>query len=154
LKQAIYGLGHGWIETIHAGQFSRIDLFRSENGDYLYEDWGGDRLAEVIDYSRLGIADSGTQVTIVIENTHVPISHYRSVVLAVANNIYLRDMLTRRNVELLHVQQGKETERSGQVLFEEPPATVLLGPDQTGSFVYQQEEYPFALTLSAPRMWN
>jgi len=147
LKQAIYGLGHGWIETMHAGRFSRIDLFRSENGDYLYEDWGGDRLAEVIDYSRLGIADSGTQVTIVIENTHVPISHYRSVVLAVANNIYLRDMLTRRNVELLHVQQGKETERSGQVLFEEPPATVLLGPDQTGSFVYQQEEYPFALTL-------
>src|SRR5579871_3275443 len=32
LKQAIYGLGHGWIETIHAGRFSRIELFRSENG--------------------------------------------------------------------------------------------------------------------------
>jgi hypothetical protein len=34
----------------------------------------------------LGIADGGTQVTIVIENTHVNISHYRSVVLAVTNN--------------------------------------------------------------------
>ena len=103
--------------------------------------------AEAEDYSRLGIADSGTQVTIVIENTHVNISHYRSVVLAVANNIYLRDVLTRRNVELLHVQQGKEIERSGPVRHEEPPAILLLGPEQAGSFVYEQEEYPFTLTL-------
>jgi hypothetical protein len=147
LKQAIYGLGHGWIETIHAGRFSRIDLFRSENGGYLYDDWDGDRPAEASDYSRLGIADSGTQVTIVIENTHVDISYYRTVVLAVANNIYLRDVLTRRNVELLHVQQGKEVERSGHVHYEEPPAILLLGPDHAGSFVYQQEEYPFTITL-------
>ena len=147
LKQAIYGLGHGWIETIHAGRFSRIELFRNENGGYLYDDWGGDRPAEAKDYSRLGIADSGTQVTIVIENTHVNISHYRSVVQSVANNIYLRDVLTRRNVELLHVQQGKEIERRGPVRYEELPAILLLGPDQAGSFVYQQEEYPFTLTL-------
>jgi Histidine kinase-, DNA gyrase B-, and HSP90-like ATPase len=147
LKQAIYGLGHGWIETIHAGRFSRIELFRSENGGYLYDDWGGDRLAEAKDYSRLGIADSGTQVTIIIENTHVHISHYHSVMQAVANNIYLRDVLTRRNVELLHVQQGKEIERSGPVRFEEGPAILLLGPDQAGRFVYQQSEYSFTLTL-------
>ena len=147
LKQAIYGLGHGWIETIHAGRFSRIELFRGENGGYLYDDLGGDRPAEAIDYSRLGIADSGTQVTIVIEHTHINISHYRSIVLAVTNNIYLRDMLTRRNVELLNVQQGKETERLGPVRYEEPPAILLLGPDQVGSFVYQQEEYTFTLTL-------
>lgn len=147
LKQAIYGLGHGWIETIHAGRFSRIELFRSENGGYLYDDWGGDRSAEAKDYSRLGIAGSGTQVTIVIENTHVNISHYRSVVQSVANNIYLRDVLTRRNVELLHIQQGKEIERSGSVRFEEGPAILLLGQDQVGSFVYQQQEYPFTLTL-------
>lgn len=147
LKQAIYGLGHGWIETIHGGRFSRIELFRSENGDYLYDDWGGDRSAEAKDYSRLGIAGSGVQVTIVIENTHINISHYRSIVLAVANNIYLRDVLTRRNVELLHIQHGKETERVGPVRYEEQPAILLLGPDQAGSFVYQQEEYPFTLTL-------
>ena len=147
LKQAIYGLGHGWIETIHAGRFSRIELFRNENGGYLYDDWGGDRPAAAKDYSRLGIADSGTQVTIVIENAHVNISHYRSVVLAVANNIYLRDVLTRRNVELLHLQHGKEIERRGPVCFEELPSILLLGPDQVGSFVYQQEEYPFTLTL-------
>ncbi|MBW6521826.1 MAG: ATP-binding protein, partial [Desulfoarculaceae bacterium] len=24
LKQAVYGLGHGWIETIHGGQFSVV----------------------------------------------------------------------------------------------------------------------------------
>lgn len=147
LKQAIYGLGSGWIETIQAGRFSRIELFRSENDGYLFEDYDGDRPAEPADYSRLGLSDSGTQVTIVIENMHVNISHYRSVVLAVANNIYLRDVLTRRNVELLHVQQGKEIERRGPVRHEEPPAILLLGPDQAGSFIYQQEKYPFTLTL-------
>lgn len=147
LKQAIYGLGHGWIETIHAGRFSRIELFRNENGGYLFDDWGGDRPVEAKDYSRLGIADSGTQVTIVIENAHVNISHYRSVILAVANNIYLRDVLARRHVELLHLQQGKEIERHGPVRYEELPAILLLGPEQPGSFVYQQEEYTFTLTL-------
>lgn len=147
LKQAIYGLGHGWIETIHGGRFSRIELFRSENGGYLYEDGGGDRPAEAMDHSRLGIAGSGTQVTIVIENIHVNISHYRSVVLAVANNIYLRHVLARRYVELLNVQHGKETERRGPVRYEEQPAILLLGPDRIGSFIYQQQEYSFSLTL-------
>jgi len=147
LKQAIYGLGHGLIETIYAGRFSRIELFRSENGGYLYDDGGGDRLAKAEDYERLGIAECGTQVTVVIENMHVNISHYRSIVQAVANNIYLRDVLTRRNVELVNVQQGKEVEHSRQVHYEEPPAIVLLGPDQAGHFVYEQKAYPFTLTL-------
>lgn len=147
LKQAIFGLGHGWIETIHDGRFSRIELFRSENGGYLYEDEGGDRPAEAIDYSRLGITDSGTQVTIEVENSHVNISHYRSVVQAVANNIYLRDVLMRRSVELINVHRGREAERRGPVRYEEPPAILLLGPEQAGSFVYQQQEYPFSLTL-------
>ncbi len=147
LKQAIYGLGHGWIETIHGGRYSRIELFRSENGGYLYDDGGGDRPADARDYERLGIADSGTQVTIIIENTQVNISHYQTVVQAVANNIYLREVLTRRNVELLNVQHGTEMERSGQVRYEEPPAILLLGPDQAGYFEHEQKSYPFTLTL-------
>jgi hypothetical protein len=147
LKQAIYGLGHGLIETIHAGRFSRIELFRSKNGAYMYDDGGGDRSAKAEDYVRLGVSDCGTQVTIVVENMHVNISHFRSIVQAAADNIYLRDVLTRRNVELINVQQGKEIERSGQVHYEEPPAIVLLGPDQVGHFVYEQKAYPFILTL-------
>ncbi|MDD3814213.1 MAG: hypothetical protein PHZ02_06155 [Desulfocapsaceae bacterium] len=147
LKQAIYGLGYGWIETIHAGRFSRIELFRSENGGYLYDDGDGDRPAEARDYERLDITDSGTRVAIVIENTLVNISRYRSVVQAVANNIYLRDVQARRELELVKVQQGREVERSGQVHYEEPPANLLLGPDQEGRFIYEQKEYPFTLTL-------
>ena len=82
-----------------------------------------------------------------VENPRVNISHFASVVQAVADNIYLRDVLTRRNVELVHLHQGKELERSGPVRFVEPPATVLLGPDQAGYFTYEQTEYPFTLTL-------
>lgn len=147
LKQAVYGLGHGWIETLHEGRYSRIELFRSENGGYLYDDGGGDRPAAEEDYSRLGIERSGTRVSIVVENQQVNISRYRSLVQAIADNIYLRDVLTRRDVELLNVQQEKELERSGRICYEEPPAILLLGPDQAGRFMYQQEEYPFFLTL-------
>ena len=45
LKQAIYGLGYGWIETIRGGRYSRIELFRDENGGYLYDDGDCDRPA-------------------------------------------------------------------------------------------------------------
>lgn len=147
LKQAIYGLGHGWIETIHAGRLSRIELFRSENGGYIYDDWSGDRPALSSDHDRLGIVENGTQVTIVIENSHVNISRYGSLVQAVSNNIYLRDVLERRNVELVNLQRGKELERSGQVRYEEPPSMLLLGPDETGHFEYEKNLYPFTLTL-------
>ena len=147
LKQAIYGLGYGWIETIHAGRYARIELFRGENGGYLYDDDDGDRPVREKDRTRLGIADNGTKVTIVIENAQTSISHYRSVVQAVANNVYLRDVLKRRQVELLHMQRGKPVERSGVVQYQEPPATLLLGPEQTGHFVHEQQTYPFTLTL-------
>lgn len=147
LKQAIYGLGYGWIETIHAGRYARIELFRGENGGYLYDDGDGDRPVREKDRTRLGIADNGTKVTIVIENAQTSISHYRSVVQAVANNVYLRDVLRRRQVELLHMQRGKAVERSGVVQYQEPPATLLLGPEQAGHFVHEQQTYPFTLTL-------
>ena len=147
LKQAIYGLGYGWIETIHAGRYARIELFRGENGGYLYDDGDGDRPVREKDRTRLGIADNGTKVTIVIANEQTSISHYRSVVQAVANNVYLRDVLTRRQVELLHMQRGKAVERSGVVHYQEPPATLLLGPEQAGHFVHEQQTYPFTLTL-------
>jgi hypothetical protein len=147
LKQAIYGLGHGWIETIHGGKYSRIDLFRGDTGGYLYDDGGGDREAEPRAYDRLGISENGTRVSIVVENSHVHISLFRTLVSAVRNNIYLRDVLARRDVELLNVQQGKVIERSGRVIFEEPPALLLLGPDHPGSFVYDEGEYAFTITL-------
>jgi hypothetical protein len=147
LKQAVYGLGYGWIETIHGGRLSRIELFRAENGGYLYDDGGGDRPVEARDCERLGIDRNGTRVTIVIANTQVNVSQFRTLVAAVTNNIYLRDVLARRDVELLSVHQGKVAERSGPVRFEEPPAQVLLGPEQAGSFEYEDRDYPFILTL-------
>lgn len=147
LKQALYGLGYGWIETIHAGRYARIELFRGENGGYLYDDGDGDRPVRDKDRTRLGIAENGTKVTIVIANAQTNISHYRSVVQSVANNVYLRDVLTRRQVELLHLQRGKTVERSGVVHYQEPPAALLLGPEQAGHFVHEQQAYPFTLTL-------
>jgi hypothetical protein len=147
LKQAVYGLGHGWIETIYGGRYSRIELFRGDNGGYLYDDGGGDRDAGPDDYERLGISENGSQVSIVVENSHVNISLFRTLVSAVRNNIYLRDVLVRRDIELLNVQQGKVVERSGRVIYQEPPALLLLGPDQPGSFVHEEVEYPFTMTL-------
>lgn len=147
LKQAIYGLGHGWIETIHSGRFSRIELFRSENGGYMYDDENGDRPAQASDYDRLGILENGTRVSIVIENTQVNIPRYQTIIQSIANNIYLREVLIRRKIELINVQRSKEMERSGRISYQEPPANVLIGPDQAGYFAYEQKTYPFTLTL-------
>jgi hypothetical protein len=165
LKQAIFGLGHGWIETIQDGRFTRIDVFRGENGRYLYDDDGADRRAFPADYARLGItwgdtpdtpdtpdapgalAGNGTRVTIVVDNPHVTITQHATLLQSLSDNIYLRDVLDRRDVALVHGRPGAEDHTSETIRFREPPATVLLGPDRPGSVSLDGEEFPFTLTL-------
>ena len=170
LKQAIFGLGHGWIETIQDGRFTRIDVFRGENGGYLYDDDGADRRAFPADYARLGIpandgppsdaaalpgtgnaAGNGTRVTIVVDNPHVTITQHATLLQSLSDNIYLRDVLDRRDVELVHGHPGAEDHGSESIRFREPPATVLLGPDRPGSFSLDGGEYPFTVTLKRAR---
>ncbi len=151
LKQAIFGLGHGWIETIQDGRFTRIDIFRGENGGYLYDDDGADRKAFPADYTRLGMAagaaESGTRVTIVVDNPHVTIPHYTTLLQSLSDNFYLRDVLDRRIVVLATGRPGTEQHHSGQVRFEEPASILLLGPEQPGSFSYDGRDHPFTVTL-------
>jgi len=149
LKQAIFGLGHGWIETIHAGRFTRIDIFRSSNGGYLYDDDGADRQAFPADYARLGIPDggSGTKVTIVVDNPHATITQQSTLLQLLADNIYLREVLDRRTVELLHGHPGNGDDGSDIIRFREPPAATLVGPDAPGSFSVGGTEYAFTVTL-------
>ncbi|MEQ4519726.1 ATP-binding protein [Pseudarthrobacter sp. B907] len=151
LKQAIFGLGHGWIETIQGGRFTRIDVFRGENGGYLYDDGGEDRRAFPADYARLGIdeapAASGTRVSVVVDNPHVRITQFSTLLESLADNIYLRAVLGRRSVELEHGQPGSGEYRNEPVRFREPPADLLLGPELPGSVDFEGREYPFTLTL-------
>lgn len=156
LKQAIFGLGHGWIETIKDGRFTRIDVFRGENGGYLYDDGEEDRRAFPADYARLGmpagVAESGTRVTIVVDNPHVTITQHATLLQSLSDNYYLRDVLDRRTVELVAGRPGAADRgaehRTGEVIrFEEPPAIVLLGPGLPGTFTHEGLEYPFTLTL-------
>lgn len=147
LKQAIFGLGYGWLETIREGRLARVELFRGEDGAYLYDDGGHDREATAADRERLGIARDGTRVAIVIDSPQASISQFGALVHALANNIYLRDVLDRRELEVMHLKDGVEVERSGRVRFEEPPAVVLLGPEAPGQFQYEHRSWPFTLTL-------
>jgi len=147
LKQAIYGLGYGWLETLRDGRYTRIDLFRGESGEYLYDDGEGDRPAKDTDYQRLGTGHNGTRIVIIIDNPLVHISQYRSVLNSMAHNIYLREILGRRHLALVHNQAGREVERTEPVHYQEPEARVLIGPQQPFSFVYDQQTYPFTLTL-------
>lgn len=151
LKQAIYGLGHGWIETVHEGRYSRIELFRGPDGDYLYDDGGGDRPVATEDRERLGIAANGTKVAIVVENPDVHLPLFRSLVQTVGNNIYLRDLLQRREVELISMRFERELERSGPIRFNEPEADVLIGPEQEASFTFDGSTHVFSLTLKRAR---
>lgn len=151
LKQAIFGLGHGWIETIQDGRFTRIDVFRGESGGYLYDDGGEDRRAFPADYARLGIdeapAASGTRVSVVVDNPRVRITQYSTLLQSLSDNFYLRAVLDRRSVELEHGQPGLGEGRREPIRFQEPAADVLLGPDQPGSVSFEGQAHPFTLTL-------
>jgi hypothetical protein len=149
LKQAIFGLGHGWIESITGGRYARIDLFRDEKGSYMYNDFGGDREAETADYEKIGLEPGmhGTQVTIVVERPKTGIPYFQSIHTALCNNIYLRDVLVRRQIELANGQRGKPVERRGPLRYEAPESNLLLGPEAIGRFWYEEEEFSFAVTL-------
>ena len=147
LKQAIFGLGYGWLETIHEGRLTRIELFRGEDGAYLYDDGSHDRAATDSDRDRLGIPGNGTRVAIVIDSPQVSLSQFGALVQSLSDNIYLRDVLTRRRVEVAHLKDGMEIERSDPVRFEEPPSVLLLGPDLKGQFQFEKQNHPFTLTL-------
>lgn len=149
MKQAIYGLGHGWIESLHEGRFCRVDLFRSDVGGYLYDDWDGDRLAEEKDYVRLQIppGGNGTKVTIVVENPQTNIPYFRSLVTAITNNIYLRDVLERRTVELININTNRTKSAAMQLRYIVPESELLLGPDIQETFIYNGVAYPYSLTL-------
>lgn len=147
LKQAVYGLGHGWVESIKDGKLSRVDLFRSENGEYKYDDWDGDRTAAEKDYERLNIpvGGNGTKVTIIVENHNVIIPYFKSLAASITHNFYLRDILRRRTVKLLNATA--KTEPPLLLRYIEPEAEILLGPETQNTFVYKNKVYPYFLTL-------
>jgi hypothetical protein len=149
LKQAVYGLGHGWIESTFNGQLARIDLFRDEKGAYLFDDWDHDRYAQDNDYTRLGLPpdSNGSRVTIIIENQLVNIPYFGSLAASVSNNIYLRDVLRRRSVELINLNQAGKQQVVLPLHYEEPEAEVLIGPDASGSFKFGERFYDFTLSL-------
>ncbi|MGL5207243.1 MAG: ATP-binding protein, partial [Acidaminococcaceae bacterium] len=149
MKQAIYGLGHGWIESLYHGQLSRVDLFRAEQGNYVYDDWDGDKPAKNEDYVRLNIpfGGNGTKVTIIVDNPQVNIPYFRSLITAINNNVYLRDLLERRNVALVNRTKSGKTSAKVLLRYEAPSAELLLGPDLQKSFIFQGIEYAFTLTL-------
>lgn len=149
LKQAVFGLGHGWVETVQSGRLSRVDLFRDQHGSYLYDDQDGDRAASPADLARLGLeADgSGTTVTIVVDNPQVNLPYFRSLVTAMSNNFYLRDILQRREVGLVNGNAPRKRALPTPLRFEEPPSVLLLGPDWVGSFSFENRAFDFMVTL-------
>lgn len=147
LKQAVYGLGHGWIETIRSNRLSRIDLFRDGNGAYLFDDGGGDRHVLKTDREDLGIPENGTRVTIVVENPEATISLYRSLVHSLGDNVYLREILDRRTVEFANLHQGRPAGEVVRLRYEEPPSALLIGPEREGTFTHEGRTHPYTLTL-------
>ncbi|MGE5626697.1 MAG: ATP-binding protein [Solirubrobacterales bacterium] len=149
MKQAIYGLGHGWIESINEGIISRVDLFRGENGEYLFDDWNSGREVLEKDYNRLDIPKgcNGTRVTVIVENPLANIPYFSSLSKTITNNIYLRDILNRRQVELININQSSKIEASIILKFDEPESRILMGPDEVHTFNYNGRSYNFCITL-------
>jgi len=149
LKQAVYGLGHGWIESIYEGQYARIDLFRGETGEYLFDDWDKGREVKDTDYRRLSIPEggNGSRVTIVVENPLTNIPYFNSLTKTITNNIYIRDILSRRSVEITNINPAAKLEASVVLRYEEPESQTLIGPNDLGTFKYEGQIHEFELTL-------
>jgi hypothetical protein len=149
LKQAVYGLGHGWIESIYEGQYARVDLFRGESGEYFFDDWDKGREVKGTDYRRLDIPEggNGTRVTIVVENPLTNIPYFNSLTKTISNNIYIRDILSRRSVEISNINPATKMEASVVLRFEEPESQTLIGPSDLGTFIYEGEIHEFEITL-------
>ena len=149
LKQAIYGLGHGWIETIYNSRITRVDLYRSDKGEYLINDSDGDREAVPRDYERMGIeiGRNGTKVTIIIDYTLGNIPYFSSLVKTIRENFYLRDILKRRGVEILNLNQARKLQTSLKMEYVEPESVILIGPADEGSFHHDGKVWSFYLTL-------
>jgi len=153
LKQAIYGLGYGWIESLESGMYSRVDLYRALTGEYLYDDWDRSREAVDRDYVRMQVpaGKNGTQVTIIVDNPQTSIPLYSSLEMAVRNNIYLRDILRRRDIRMVNLNQPKKARTAVPIRYEEPQSETLVGPEEPGGFSFQGVYYPFDLTLKRAR---
>nr|NLI49023.1 ATP-binding protein [Propionibacterium sp.] len=149
LKQAVFGLGHGWVESIRDGRLARVDLFRDESGSYVYDDQDGDRAAASGDYAALGLEPGGhgTRVTIVVDNPQVTLPLYRSLVTALSGNFYLRDILARRRLTLINGNLPRRRVVPTPLRYEEPPSELLLGPGLVGSFDFDGRRHDFELTL-------
>ncbi len=149
MKQAVYGLGYGWIESIYESRYSRYDLFHSDEGGYMFDDSDGDRPALKDDYIRMNIPEgsNGTQITIVIDNIKTKIPRFSSMLECISNNIYLRDILNRRKVEMINLNRPKKENRGVFLQYKEPKGEILIGPDAEGGFNFQGRAYTFTLTL-------
>lgn len=149
LKQAVFGLGYGWIESVQDATFSRVDLFRTEQGSYVYDDQGGSRPATDGDRERLDLprGSNGTRVTVVVDNPLVTLPYVRSLASALAHNIYLRDVLRRRTVGLVHANLPRRRRTVVRLAYEEPESTLLLGPDAPGYFTFEGRGHEFELTV-------
>lgn len=149
LKQAIYGLGHGWIESVKDGRLSRVDLYRAETEEYLFDDGDGDRVAIEKDYARLRIPEggSGTKVGIVVENREVSVSQFQSLKESLSDNIYLRDIIVRRDMGIVNLNLPKALREAEKLEHIEPKSEILLGPNEIGDFKYNERPYTFTLTL-------
>lgn len=149
LKKAIYGLGYGWIETICENHISRVDLYQSETGEYLFDDGSGYTNAKAADYLRFGIPEgsNGTKISIIVDNPQVNIPFFNSLMTSITHNVYLRDILMRRNVSMVNLNEPKKLRIAESLVFIEPQSEILIGPYETGTFSYNGETYTFSLTL-------
>jgi hypothetical protein len=68
-------------------------------------------------------------------------------VQALGNNVYLREILARRRVEIVNLHDSGKAVEVEHVRYEEPPSMLLFGQDKEGMFSHDGEAYPFTLTL-------
>ncbi|MEH7035829.1 hypothetical protein V7054_27120 [Priestia megaterium] len=150
LKQSIYGLGRGKIESIKNGYYSRISYFKDNGRPQMDTHGGKPKLATEKDYKKVGIpiGNNGTKVTITVEK-EVTVPYLETLRSFISNHYTMRDIVNRRKIYIRQLKdngQGLQKE-IGPLAYFEPENEVLIGPKFPITFGWKGKQYEALLTL-------
>lgn len=152
LKQSIYGLGKGTVETIKDGKYSIVEFFKKKGIPKIRHQ--GDVPANSGHYSAVGIPEgsSGTKVNITVEK-EIKIPLLSTMNTQISNHFAMRDIVNRRQIYLKQVREnGTILDSFGPLRYLEPEHDVLVGPDKIIEIEWQGKKYEALLTLKRSKV--
>jgi hypothetical protein len=151
LKQSIFALGSGTIESIKDGMYAKVTYFRDKNGMPKLNHHGKRAIkATEREHKMVGIpvGANGTRVTIFIEREDIATPQIETLRSTLSNHYSMRDIVNRRKIFIRQVRtNGTVVKEIGPLVYMEPEHAIIVGPNHPVSFSWNGQNYEAELTL-------